>query len=156
MDAMQLLRRCELFIGLSDNELEKISALTSWRKVTFTEGEFIFHEDVEAKDFYIMENGLVRLVVSYQDKSFDKLMQIPIDVITKGDVFGWSSIVSPHFSTMSAICIEPSSVVVVDGAELKQLLDTNQSMGYEVMQGLVRVIGARLRDLRRFIANKDY
>lgn len=154
MDVMQLLKRCEVFIGLNDNDLEKVSTLSSWRRETFKAGEFIFHEDIEVKDFHIMEEGLVRIVVSYQDESLDKLTQIPVDIITRGDVFGWSSIVSGHVATTSAICIEPSSVIVVDGAELKALLDSNHSMGYEVMQGLVRVIGTRLGDLRRFI-NKE-
>lgn len=151
MDVIHLLKRCEVFIGLSDNELKKISALPSWRGVHYGAGEFIFREDSEAIDFFIMENGLVRLAVSYQDINLDKLKQIPIDIITRGDVFGWSSIVSPHSSTMSAICVEASSVIMVNGAELKALLDDNKAMGYEVMQGLIRVIGNRLRDLRRFI-----
>ena len=154
MDVLKLLKRCEVFVGLNEKDLIKVSELSSWRRDTFEAGQFIFHEDTKAKDFYIMEDGLVRLVVSYQDKSFDKMTQIPIDIITKGDVFGWSSIVSPHLSTMSAICVESSSVIVVDGAELKALLDSDHSLGYEVMQGLIRVIGARLRDLRRFI-NKE-
>jgi hypothetical protein len=38
--------------------------------------------------------------------------------------------------------------------ELIGLLDCNQSIGYEVMKGLVRVIGARFRDLRRRFANE--
>ncbi len=154
IEVMHLLKRCEVFIGLDDNDLEKVSALSSWRKDQYRAGEFIFRENTKAKDFYIMENGLVRLAVSYQDGNLDKLMQIPIDIITRGDVFGWSSIISPHLSTMSAICVETSSVIIVDGVELKALLDDNKSMGYEVMQGLIRVIGTRLRDLRGFI-NKE-
>lgn len=151
MDVMQLLKRCEVFIGLHDDELKKISALSSWKRDQYRAGEFVFHENNEAKGFFIMEDGLVRLVVAYQDENLDKLKQIPLDIITRGDVFGWSSIISPHLSTMSAICVEASSVIVVDGAELKALLDDNKAMGYEVMQGLIRVIGNRLRDLRRFI-----
>ena len=150
-DVMQLLKRCEVFIGLNDNELKKVSALPSWRRNQYNAGDFVFRENTEAKDFFIMEDGLLRLVVSYQNGNLDKLNQIPIDIITRGDVFGWSSIVSPHLSTMSAICVEASSVIMVNGAELKALLDDNKAMGYEVMQGLIRVIGKRLRDLRRFI-----
>ena len=81
--------------------------------------------------------------------------QVPVDTITKGDVFGWSSLVTPHSLTMSAICTKPSSVLVVDGAELGELMDNNYSLGYEIMKGLVRVIGARLRDLRGRFAGKE-
>ena len=83
------------------------------------------------------------------------MTQVPVDTITKGDIFGWSSLVTPHSLTMSAICVKPSSVLIVDGAELIGLMDDNYSLGYEIMKGLVRVIGARLRDLRvRFVGRE--
>ena len=83
-----------------------------------------------------------------------ELTRIPVDTITKGDIFGWSSLVAPHSLTMSAICVKPSSTLAVRGAELGELMDHNHALGYEVMKGLVRVIGARLRDLRlMFVTN---
>ncbi len=155
MDLIPLLKRCEVFVGLDDSDLKKIAALPSWRRNNYDEGEFIFRENVVANDFYIQEEGEVRLVIDVYEEGAKGLTQVPVDVITKGDVFGWSSLVTPHSLTMSAICIKPSSVLVVDGAELSTLMDNNRSLGYEVMKGLVRVIGARLRDLRGRFVGKE-
>ena len=155
MDFIPLLKRCEVFVGLGDSDLKKIAALPSWRRNSYDEGEFIFRENVVAKDFYILEEGEVRLVVDVYEEGAKGVRQIQVDNITKGDVFGWSSLVTPHSLTTSAICVKPSSVLVVDGTDLSVLMDNNHSLGYEVMKGLVRVIGARLRDLRcRFVGRE--
>jgi CRP-like cAMP-binding protein len=155
MDLVPLLKRCEVFLGLDDSDLKKIAALPSWRRNTYSEGEFIFQENVVAKDFYILEEGEVRLVVEIYKEGVNGVTRVPVDAITKGDVFGWSSLVTPHSLTLSAICVKPSSVLIVAGAELSVLMDKNRSLGYEVMKGLVRVIGVRLRDLRDKFAGKE-
>ena len=155
MNIMQVLKRCEVFVGLGDSDLEKIAGLPSCQRNTYSTGEFIFRENAMAKNFYILEEGEVRLVVSHRKEGAKEPSQVPVDNITKGDVFGWSSLVSPYSLTMSAICVKPSSVIVIDGAELSMLMDNNHSLGYEVMKGLVRVIGARLRDLRGRFVGKE-
>jgi toluene monooxygenase system ferredoxin subunit len=155
MDLVPVFRRCEVFVGLDDSDLKKVAALSSWRRNTFSEGEFIFRENVVGKDFYILEEGEIRLVIGVYEEGVKGGPQVPVDIITKGDVFGWSSLVTPHSLTLSAICVKPSSVLAVDGAELSALMDNNHSLGYEVMKGLVRVIGARLRDLRGGFVGKE-
>ena len=148
MDLMKMLGRCEVFIGLDDSDLKKIANLPSWRTHTYDTGELIFHENTIAKDFYILDEGEVRLAVAVYREGFDEVRQVPVDTITKGDVFGWSSLVAPHSLTLSAVCIKPSTIAAVCGAELSELMDKNLSLGYEVMKGLVRIIGVRLRDVR--------
>jgi CRP/FNR family cyclic AMP-dependent transcriptional regulator len=156
MDLMPALKRCEVFVGLDDSDLKKIAALPSWQRNTYNEGEFLFQENVVAKDFYILEEGEISLVIGVYKERVKDVTHLPVDTITKGDIFGWSSLVTPHSLTLSAICVKPSSVLVVSGEELSALMDRNHSLGYEIMKGLVRVIGARLRDLRgRFIGKEE-
>jgi toluene monooxygenase system ferredoxin subunit len=154
MNLVQVLKRCEVFVGLGDSDLEKIAHLPSWRRNTYTAGEFVFQEDTEAKEFYILEEGEVSLMVVSQKEGTKEVVQIPVDTITTGDVFGWSALVAPHSRTMSAICVKPTSIISVRGADLVILMDDNHSLGYEVMKGLVRVIGARLRSLPSSLAGK--
>lgn len=155
MNLMQVLSRCEVFMGLDDSDLQEIAGLSSWQRNAYNAGECVLCEDDVAKNFYILEEGEVSLVMALPDEKSGCLAQTPVDTITKGDVFGWSSLVAPHSLTMSAICVKPSVVVAADGAELGKLMDCNNSLGYEVMKGLVRVIGARLRDLRGRLAGEE-
>ena len=155
MDLVKLLKRCEVFIGLDDSDLEEIADLPSWRISTYNAGDFIFHEAATAKDFHILEEGEISLLITSRQTGTKKLVQVPVDTVTKGDVFGWSSLVAPHTLTMSAICVKPSYVLAVCGAELNKMMDLDHYLGYEVMKGLVRVIGARLRDLRGKLVGKE-
>lgn len=149
------LKRCEVFVGLDDSDLQKIANLSSWQRNTYKPGDYVFRQDATADYFYILEDGEVNLLVVVQaDSPNSTKKEVPVDTVTTGDVFGWSSLVAPHSLTMSAVCVKPSTVLIVSGIELVGLLDCNQSIGYEVMKGLVRVIGARFRDLRRRFANE--
>ena len=156
MELLQLLKRCEVFVGLDDIDIQKIADLPSWLKKTYSAGESVFHENDIAKDFYILEEGEVILVVSSRKgRGAKEPIRVPVDTITKGDVFGWSSLVAPHSRNMSAICVKRSTVVAVSGTELNRLMDSNHSLGYEVMKSLVRVIGKRLRDLQNKFAGEE-
>ena len=149
------LKRCEVFVGLDDSDLQKIANLSSWQRNTYKPGDYVFRQDATADYFYILEDGEVNLLVVVQaDSPNSTKKEVPVDTVTTGDVFGWSSLVAPHSLTMSAVCVKPSTVLTVSGIELVGLLDCNQSIGYEVMKGLVRVIGARFRDIRRRFANE--
>jgi len=155
MDLVKLLKRCEVFIGLDDSDLEEIADLPSWRISTYNAGDFIFREAATAKDFHILEEGEISLLITSRQTGTKKLVQVPVDTVTKGDVFGWSSLVAPHSRNMSAICVKRSTVVAVSGIELNELMDRNHSLGYEVMKSLLRVVARRLRDLQSKLAGKE-
>ncbi len=155
MNLMQVLKRCEVFVGLDDSDLQKIASLLSWQRNTYKAGEFIFREGVMAKDFYVLEDGEVSLLVALRKEDSKEAAQVPVDTITTGDIFGWASLVAPYTRNMSAICIKPSTVISVSGAKLNEFMDHNHSLGYEVTKSLVRVIGRRLRDLQGKLAGKE-
>lgn len=155
MNPLQLLKRCEVFVGLNDNDLQKIADLPSWRKDIYSAGDFIFLEGSASKDFYVLEEGEISLLVASRKGGTKELVQVPVDTVTRGDVFGWSSLVAPHSRNMSAVCIKRSTVIAVSGTELNDLMDCNHSLGYEVMKSLVRVIARRLRDLQHELTGKE-
>ena len=154
MNLIPLLKRCELFLGLEDSDFQEIANLPSWQKNTYDAGDFIFREGAVAKEFYILDEGEISLAVASRKEGTKRLVQVPVDTITKGDVFGWSALVAPHSRNMSAICIKRSTVIAVSGTELNELIDSNHSLGYEVMKSLLRVVAKRLRDLQDKLAGK--
>ena len=155
INVIPTLKRCEVFVGLDDTDLQKIGQLQSWQRKTYSSGDYLFRQDNMAKEFFILEEGEVNLLLTIGTDTSNNATEIPVDNITIGDVFGWSSLVAPHALTMSAICVKPSTVLSVSGADLIALFDQDHTLGYEVMKGLVRVIGSRFRDLRRRFATKN-
>ncbi len=155
MNLLQSLKRCEVFVGLDDNELEKIANLPSWRRDIYSAGDIIFREGSASKDFYVLEEGEISLQVASHKGGTKELVQVTVDTLARGDVFGLSSLVAPHSRNMSAVCVKRSTVIAVSGAELNELMDSNCSLGYEVMKSLVRVIARRLRDLQEELVGEE-
>ena len=151
MSAIEILKRCELFLGLDDSDLQKIVDLPSYREEGYKADEIIFEEGEEAKHFYVLEEGQVNLFIRMPTGLSDVSQQTVVRIITKGGIFGWSAFVSPHIYTMSAISQEPSKVVAISGNELRTLFDRDPRLGYEVLNSLIRVIGARVRNIEQLL-----
>jgi CRP-like cAMP-binding protein len=153
-EAFDILTRSEVFLGLADSDLEKIAALPSCRVQTYEGGEVISGEGEEAQDLCIVAEGKVRLTMKIPADAPGAPGQITIDTANKGGVFGWSALVAPHILTLSQVCAEPTRVLAINGAELRYFLDQEQGIGYEVMKGLVRIMGARLRGAQQVFVNR--
>lgn len=151
MSALEVLKRCEVFLGLDDNHLQKIVDLPSCREKAYQAQETIFEAGEEAKDFYMLKEGQVNLVVKIPSSSDEPSKQTVVRTITKGGAFGWAALVPPHVRAMSAICKEPSKVVAINGGELCDLFDKDTHLGYEVTTSLLRVIGSRVRDIEQLL-----
>lgn len=152
MGIEQTLKRAEVFLGLDDSDLSKISILPSCREEAYQPEETIFRTGEEAKHLYVLKEGKVDLVMEVPSRSKQATTKVIIDRITTGGFFGWSALVRPHFYVMSAICKEPSQVVIISGVELIALFDKDYHIGYKVFQSLSTIIGTRLRDMERVLA----
>jgi CRP/FNR family cyclic AMP-dependent transcriptional regulator len=151
MGIKETLKRAEVFLELDDSDLQKIASLPSCREVTYQAQETIFQAGDEANNLYVLEEGQVSLAMVIRPSSTQPVKQVTVDIITKGGFFGWSALVPPHSYVMSAICQQPSKVVIMSGAELSRLFDEDNHIGYTVLQSLTRIIGMRLRDIEQVL-----
>lgn len=149
-EVVEILKRCEVFLGLTDDELEKIATLTSCQERSYEAGEFILREGEEASDLYVLVEGRVRLTMKLTGGQGGK--EEIVDRVTKGGVLGWSVLVAPHILTRSASCAVPCKVLSINGLELRQFLDKEPHIGYEVAKGLLDVIASRLMNTQRLLA----
>jgi len=149
------LKRAELFLGLDDADLSKIAKLPSSRKVIYSPGENIFRRGERAKYLYVLARGQVGLVADAFSKHRHVRDDVLVDTITTGGCFGWSAMVRPHFYVMSAVCAQTTEVVTISGAELIGLLEEDNRIGYSVFQSLSHIIGARLRDVEKTLAESQ-
>ncbi len=152
MGIEKTLKRAEVFLGLDDSDLSKIAALPSCREEAYQPEGVIFRTGDEARYLYVLKRGGIDLMVEAPPKSEQAATQIVLERITTGGFFGWSALVKPHFYTVSAICKEPSSMVVISGVELIALFEKEYHIGYKVFQSLSHIIGTRLRDMEQVLA----
>jgi len=146
----EMLARSELFSGLSDAEVEKVAELG--RDEVYEAGEILLREGSPAKNLYVVEEGRVALDMSLS--VYSGLGRYgTVDIMTKGDVFGWSALGGSHILTMTARCLERVEVIAIDGDRLFSLFDQDHSLGFKIMRGLIAIVDSRLRNMRITLAN---
>jgi CRP-like cAMP-binding protein len=137
--AADTLRRCQLFRGFSNELIAELAARGSER---FCDpGETIFEIDSPAENVYVVERGLVSLIVPLADGR-----QLNVRDVGPGDVFGWMALVEPRRYTGTARCSRETSLVELPARELEALFVAAPARGYAVMQRVATLVAAWLRD----------
>jgi CRP-like cAMP-binding protein len=140
------LAKFELFMWLTDEELEKVAALS--REESFAAGISIIAEGATATDLYMVEEGQARVEMSlsvYPGLVQDSL----VEIIPKGEPFGWSAVIGSRVYTMTARAMEQVKVIAIDGEKLLALFGKNPDIGFKVMEGLVSVVSQRVRSVKK-------
>jgi len=72
----------------------------------------------------------------------------PLEVINKGDCFGWSALVEPYSYTLSARCLTNCTVLTIKGSRLRDAMASDSDMNGEIMKALAELIALRLAETR--------
>ncbi|MFH1623977.1 MAG: cyclic nucleotide-binding domain-containing protein [Pseudomonadota bacterium] len=134
---------CELFRGLGKGEIRKISSLCHVE--TYDAGEDVFRQGDVGKHLYIIAEGQIFL-----ERSMDlgtRTGKVVIGILGRGRAFGcWSTLLDePHNVMSSAICQKPAELVVMKGADLREMMIRNAKFGFSVLERLCFVLRDRLQ-----------
>jgi CRP-like cAMP-binding protein len=129
-----------LFAGLNESELAKISGLCS-RKL-YPANTVIFDPSATSSDVYLLEGGNEAIQIEIpigKGKS-----NVVIHTLSKGETFGWAPLCPANIRTATARVIAAATVIQVNGQELLQLFNQDAHTGYLVMRNLSCIISLRL------------
>jgi signal transduction histidine kinase len=147
MITIQTLSKFSIFEHLTDDELERIAALC--REEVYEAGATIHEEGSAAEYLYVVQDGKVVLEMELELQPYASPRRTTIEVVTKGEAFGWSSLVEPHIRTLSAKCMERTRLIILKGSELLDLFDSEPHIGYRITRGIAEMVASRLRDTRQ-------
>lgn len=125
----EALKKNLLFQDLGPEQLKKIIGFS--KRQTFEAGSLVFSPDEEAKQLFILEKGLVGIIIQIRPGT-----QLTISTESKGGLFGWSALVPPHRYTASAKCLEQSQLLALEGAKLRELCYLKPDIGVRIMEDL--------------------
>jgi signal transduction histidine kinase len=137
------LGRSEVFAGLAEVDLLAIASFCC--EEAYDENQALLVEDMPADKLFVVERGKVALEKKVQLGRHSTPRNATIDYIGPGQVSGFSALVAPYIYSTSAICVEPTRVVVVDGIALRAYLDDHPAAGFEIVSTLASLIGNRYR-----------
>ena len=152
MTVKQVLKDCVLFFGLSDSELEKIVSLAVEKR--YEAGTTIFAAGDKAEELFVLQEGRVAVQMTLPKTGELASRRITVDVVTKNEIAGWSAILEPYKYTFTAVCMQQTIAQSIDGNKLRLLLRDNPKIGYEVIQGLAKVMAAGLNDTRQVLISE--
>ena len=152
MTAKQVLKDCVLFLGLSDNELERVANLSVEKQ--YEAGTTIFSAGDSAEELFVVQEGRIAVQMTLPETGDLASRRITVDVVTKNEIAGWSAILEPYKYTFTAVCMQHTVVLSISGIKLRSLLRDNPKIGYEVMEGLAKVMAAGLNDTRQVLISE--
>jgi CRP/FNR family transcriptional regulator, cyclic AMP receptor protein len=135
------LRCCELFQGLTDDELQELAAIA--RVETYQEGELICSEHELAERLFVLDKGRVQVNTRLRP-GLEPGGEATIEEVERGRIFGWSCLARQRRFTASARALEPVAVIVFYAEELNGLFSRDAHIGFVVMKQLADVIASRL------------
>ena len=137
MNRLEVLKKCDLFCELNDEQLGVVEQLCT--AVMFEPGANICKQHQKQDRIHVIEEGLAGIVLEV-----GPLSQRQVQSASKFDVVGWSGMVDPHICTATVKAIEKTKVLSFDAQGLCNLCFDKPELGCRVCRGLARVVAGRL------------
>jgi CRP-like cAMP-binding protein len=141
---LQRIDSCALFYGLTPEQIQLLQEMIVERKVSA--GEVIFGQGDPATSMYIVIHGMI--VVRH--KPYDEPW-LDVATIQKDGIFGWSAVLGHQLYTSSAIALGDSTLVAIDGYQLRSLCLQRPDMGVILLERLAAAIADRYQNTQAHI-----
>jgi len=138
------LRETDIFAGLSNHELEQIAKVCTQH--TYKAGQRCAIQGETIDELRIVNGGKVAVELRMEVAPYTQTLSIA--TLTKGNVFAWSALVGQDAHTVSARCIDSTSVICIKASDLQQVFKERPSIERVVMKNLASVINSQLKDSR--------
>ncbi|MFP3981364.1 MAG: Crp/Fnr family transcriptional regulator [Desulfobacterales bacterium] len=121
-----------IFRDLAPDEWTEIYPLL--RHVWVIEGEQLIRQGDRAHTFFVILNG--HFMIHYRDGRAITLNQ-------KGDIIGWSSVISPFQYTGSVTALTRGDLLAIPGARFLELLQSNAALGDKLIKKISEIVQMR-------------
>ena len=137
------LRCCQLFTGLSPEDLATIATFTLTHALA--KDDYLFHEGELSRGFYLVQSGAINVHrVSAAGKE-----QV-IHVFRAGESFAEAALASPTGYPADARAVEPSTVLIIPKAPILDLIGRRPDLAVRMLGSMsvhLRVLVGMLDDL---------
>jgi CRP/FNR family transcriptional regulator, cyclic AMP receptor protein len=109
----------------------------------FARGEYLMREGESADTFFVLRSGDVALEAFSPQGG-----PMTIETLHDGDLLGWSWLIPPYRSMFDARSIDRTRTIAFDGACLRAKIETDRSLGYDLLRVFTPVVVERLQNTR--------
>jgi CRP-like cAMP-binding protein len=134
-----LLKKVKLFEGLNSTQLTKVAGISEER--TVEAGTFIFKENEQGNEMYVIEKGRVRI-----SKNVPGIGEEALAILEPGSYFGEMAVVEDTPRSADAIAHSPLVLQVITKEALDELMFIDKEIAYILLWTFVRTLSERLRE----------
>lgn len=150
MESTESLEPLTFFNALEPADRELLAAISSRR--SYAAGATIFAEGDAQGSLRVLESGLVSLRQNHKGAPGDVQMT---SISEPGSVFGIAALVGEqHLYPHSAVCLEDTEVVEIDGDRLLAVLHENPEAGVRILLRFGQYMAAQLSAAREQIRSR--
>jgi CRP-like cAMP-binding protein len=139
----EVLAGCELFKGLDQSEIKNIAKIC--QVTIFDTGGLVYQQGDFGENIYIIAEGQVVLERTVDMGSREG--RVVIATLGRGRVFGcWSTLLDePHIMMLKTFCQTPATILVLNGAALRESMISDTRLGFNVMEKLCFLLRERIQ-----------
>lgn len=136
-----------IFEGLTPEESGTI--LQCCEMTTARKGQQVIKAGEFADSLFLVLSG--RIEVRFKVEHLYASVEIPLDIIRRGEVCGWSALIPPHKYTLNAYATEDSEFLRIERADLQYCCEADTRLGYVVMRNIAQILGNRYELARQML-----
>jgi len=136
----RIVREHPFFAGMTEDQTNLLAGCA--KNVRFEAGQYLFHEDEPADQFYLLRSGRVALQIAAPERI------LTIQTVGESEIVGASWLVAPYRWGMDAKALELTRAIALDAACLRGKCEDDHSLGYELMKRFMPILIQRLHASR--------
>jgi CRP/FNR family transcriptional regulator, cyclic AMP receptor protein len=136
---MEELSRLPIAQELGRTRLERVAEVGHLEE--YDVGRLLFREGDPSDNPRLVISGLVSLLVNVPHQG-----EIIVGTVSDGELLGWSALLPNHRWRSSARTARTTRCIVFDGAALREMMDVDHELGYQILRLAFRVATGRLGD----------
>jgi CRP-like cAMP-binding protein len=140
-DSIDLLRDVPFVAGLGGGERRRLTSFA--RLVRAQRDEVLLREGEPTPYLGIVITGRVALRMRLPGRD-----PVTIATVEAGDIVGWSAVVAPYRATSTAVAVESTEMIALDGSPLRQALESDEDLAAALYPRILRSVARRLEGTR--------
>lgn len=136
---MEELHRLPIAQELGKTRLERLAQVAELEE--YPAGTLLFEEGAPADDPRIVVSGLVALMVNVPHKG-----EMVVNTVSDGELLGFSALLPRHRWRSSARVSRTTRCLRFDGEALRELMEMDHELGYQVLRVAFKVATGRMGD----------
>ena len=129
------IQQTDLFRGMNKDFVKAVFDIA--KKESVNPGDVLFREGDQARHFYILLKGRIRLGTR-------ETGQVVHTVSRPGETFGWSSLVGRDVYSASAECVAQTKLLRIETAKFQEIQEKDPANGLIFFKHLAGALGERL------------